>query len=771
MKNQRLRHILTTTVACATLTSLVFPQALAEQATEDVSNVDAVATTDDVQDSTISEEATADDTDAEKVNPKDLAETIKEIDKEIKDAGNKAVTVGEKAVSLKGAGERKAPAKAADDKSTGEALTWGMRSSFNNYTGGPTEVLDGATQNGTKNRFTFQLESVTYDEATEKLEAKFKGGVHYQKYCEDSAKHTNCQLDLKIENPRIVISKEGSYVYAKVDSKKYLSTEKYENTGTEGSQPIAQLYTANAKFTQTNDGKVTWSEIPAVLTKDGVEMFSNFYALNSGLDSLSFSFDKSQLNGNSASYKRLSTDNAKYLVASEKFDDKGLYEHHRELFKYKNNVIVASAHGRFSDHDKAGFALLDRNLGEKSFKHVDLNGYGAIAFDGDKGDLYYTARKKAESGNRWDEDPTKLYKLHVDAKKGFTEEPTLVHTFADDVTAVGYNPVTKDVAVVTKKQTAIVNNGEVKPVDLPEQNKLVEGTGFSSPSNLYGEAAYNSETSELLPMKDGSFVLNGDASSAKKKSAEDGEKTYKGLMVSIDPKKTDAPAKLLETSATESFDISSSAAHSNGETIVRYNKNNAPSNAVAQSFTFKNGALTKESVGDVITGSDSDVKSWGNAVVTDTGALIALDAKDGMLKHVDLKSFKVINNEERDKHNRKTENVAIPQGAKTGEHQHGSILQLDAGTFYVPSFNDEPGESLETYVLRKMYDPKFVPVVEEPEREFPDDGKNEGALSRTWKIVLGVLGALGGILGLLGAANHFFGDHIRNFLEQLNIRL
>lgn len=740
--------------------SLVSPQVLAEQVVEDVT-----ATTDNNQDSTISEEAIADDAADNKIDPKDLAKAIKEIDKELKDASDNAVTAGEKVASLKGTAKNKATAKASNDKSAEKVLTWGMRSSFNNYTGGPTTMLDGATQNDKKNQFTFNLESVSYDKETEKLEAKFKGGVHYQKYCADNTKHTGCQLDLKIENPRIVISKDGSYVFAKVSSKKYNSNETYTNEGTDETKPIAQLYTANATF-KDESGKVTWSEIPALLTKDGAEMFSNFYAVGSGLDSLTFSFEKSQLNGTSSDYKRLSTDNAKYVVASEKFDNEGLYEHHRELFKFNDNVIVASADHRFRDHDKAGFTLLDRNLKEKSFKKLKLNGYGAVAFDENKGDLYYTARKQDESAKRWDEDPKHLYKLHVDANKGFTGEPTLVHTFADDITAIGYNPATKDVAVVTKKQTAIVNKNEIKPVNLPEQAKLAEAAGFSDPDNLYGDASFNSDTNELLPMKDGSFILNGDTSSAKKKADGD-EKTVKGLMVSIDPKNANAPAKLLKESATESLDISSSAAHTDGETIVRYNKNDYEGNAVAQSFTFKDDSLDKVSTGDVVEGAEADVKNWGNAVITDTGALMALDAKDGKIKHVDTKNFKNVQNGETDEHGRKFEPIAIPKGAKTGEHQHGAILQLDKGTFYVPSFDDTKGESEETYVLRKVYDPKFIPQSQEPEREFPE--VEEEGLSKTWKIVLGVFGAIGGLLGIFGLISNFFGDQIRNFLEGIGI--
>lgn len=98
------------------------------------------------------------------------------------------------------------------------SLTWGIRTSFNNYTGGPTSVFGGASQNENKNEFTFELEKTSYDPETERFEAQFKGGIQYKKYCNGT---DSCDLDLKLENPRIVIEKEGSFIYGKVTSKQY----------------------------------------------------------------------------------------------------------------------------------------------------------------------------------------------------------------------------------------------------------------------------------------------------------------------------------------------------------------------------------------------------------------------------------------------------------------------------------------------------------------------------------------------------------------------
>ncbi|APZ32190.1 Cell-surface hemin receptor [Corynebacterium pseudotuberculosis] len=764
LKNQRFRHILTTTVACATLISLTVPNAIAEPESKVVQDPSAIATSDSTPELPASEETTVDAEDDKGVDPNAISAALKDLDKEIKGAGDKAVSVADGILGDKGAAEEKKPAAAAavDRKDKGSTLTWGVRSSFNNYIGGPTAMLDDATQNDKKNQFTFNLESVSYESDTEKLEAKFKGGVHYQKYCDDNTNHTGCKLDLKIENPRIVMSKDGSHVFAKVSSKKYNSNETYTNSGTDDAKPIAQLYTANAVF-EEKDGKVTWSEIPTLLTQDGSEMFSNFYPVNSSLDPLTFSFDESKLEGDKDSYKRLSTDNAKYVVSSQKFDNQVNYELHRELFKFKDHIIVATSDHRFTPNDKAGFALLNRDLAEKSFKGVKINGYGAVAFDEAKGDLYYVAKKT--DTKPFDDDTKSLYKIHVDVETGFGE-PQLVHTFAEEITAVGYNPASKDVVAVTQKQTAIVNQSTITPVVLPEQSELVKESGFTEPKNLYGSiVSYSPAVNELLPVEDGSFVLNGDSASAKK----DG-KQYYGLMVSINPKN----AKLLGESATENIGIQSSAARINRETIVRYNKNASESQAVAQSFRLKDGNLVKESA-DAITGTDADVKNWGNAFVMDDGTIMALDSKDGMIKHVDAKNFKNVQNEKTDEHGRKFESIALPKGAKTAEHQHGSILQLDKGTFYVPSFDDVKGESEETYALRKVYDPKFTPEAQKQGQEFPKveeqkdtPRESKSFLSKTWKVVLGVLGALGGILGILGAANHFFGEQIRSFLDRFH---
>ncbi|MFI5504507.1 HtaA domain-containing protein [Corynebacterium kutscheri] len=746
MKNQRFRHLLTTTIACATLISLTAPHAFAESVSTDISNVDPIATSDIAPNTVVKEEETVNDL-------KDTVETVTETDKTTKDINDNSVTTGENNVTVKDAEPGKKPVGTQDRKGQENTLTWGVRSSFNNYSGGPTEMLDGATQNERKNQFTFDLESVTYDKETEKLEAKFKGGVRYQKYCDDNTKYTNCKLDLKIENPRIVISKAGSYVFAKISSKQYPDGNVYTNDGITETKPIAQLYTANADFKDENN-KITWSEIPATLTTDGNKTFSDFYTVGGGLDPITFNFDKSKLTGDQSEYKRLSTDNAKYLVSPQSFNNEVLYENHRELFKFKGHVIVATADSTGSKVDKTGFSLLDRDLNEKHFKDVDLNWYGAVTFDEKNGDLYYVKNIEGNYKN--------VYKIHVHTKTGFSE-PKLVYTFNDDVTTLGYNPHTGDVVAVSKKQTAIINSKSIVPLSLPSDQELVKEYGFTDAEHVYGNSySFSPAATELLPMEDGTFILNANGSSAKKNSTK-----FYGLMVSINPRNKEKPARFLPESAMAWAKLKSNSARVKGNLIIRFNDNPSEDHAVAQSFRYENGKLIDLQGKNPVRGTASDIKSWGNAFITDEGTVIALDSKDGILKHVDIKTFKKIQDNKPDKYGRVLEDIAIPSGAKTASHHHGSLLQLDEGTFYVSAYDASKGEAEETYVLRKVYDPKFVPESFEEKPDIPDaDEQSNSSLSNTWKIILGVFGGLASIVGIFGVVNHFFGEQIRNFFQQ-----
>lgn len=626
--------------------------------------------------------------------------------------------------------ETKTPvAELAEGISNTGSLTWGIRTSFNNYTGGPTSVFGGAKENANKNEFTFPLESTSYDAETEKFEARFKGGLRYQKYCRLNAgtatksdyEKATCELDLKIENPRIVIAKEGSYVYATVSSKQYRKNNTYTNNGNEN--PLAELITASAEFTKTETA-VTWHGIPTTLTEDGNKMFSEFYSAGSALAPITFTFDASQ----HSQLKRPSFDNTKYRVSTQEFNNQVPYEHHRNLFKVGNHVLVSTAGYRFTQYEGAGLALLDRNLKQKYFSPIKINEYGAVAFDEKNNDFYYVGKNL--DGKLYMDDKNTLYKVHVDVHSGFGE-PVKVHTFDKDITSIGYHPQTHTIAIVTLNQLGIIKQGEMSTQALPDSTSLLKEAGFEDKSgeNIYGPL-YNTsnEPSELLPMDDGTFVLNSDGQATK------GTEKFYGLMVSINPEDKNKPlVKVLENSGTSVVSLGSSAAHTNGKTIVRVNKNPHRDHSYAQSLQYEAGRITTAN-----TPVKTDfISGWGNLFVTEDNKVLALNGQKGKLEWRDPDTFAEIDGEA---------SIAIPNGGKTYERIHGPILQLDEGTFYIPSYDASEGETKEMYSLRKVY----VPEIDERLNNEPDTNDTHQPATPIWQIVLSVLGGLGLVGALVG---------------------
>ncbi|WP_197457052.1 HtaA domain-containing protein [Brevibacterium ravenspurgense] len=175
------------------------------------------------------------------------------------------------------------PGAAFAESASEGSLDWGIRTSFNNYTGGPSEILGGAAESPTG--FTFELVSQKYEAETNLTDLQFNGFVRYLQYCDIPTNPATggCALDLRFEDPRVVISDSDSYLEATVYSKQYPSGEIWAP-----SEPVrvANLHTASATM-DASDGRVKWSNIASTLTEDGNKMFSEFYSPGEALDPLS----------------------------------------------------------------------------------------------------------------------------------------------------------------------------------------------------------------------------------------------------------------------------------------------------------------------------------------------------------------------------------------------------------------------------------------------------------------------------------------------------
>lgn len=228
-------------------------------------------------------------------------------------------------------------------------------------------------------------------------------------------------------------------------------------------------------------------------------------------------------------------------------------------------------------------------------------------------------------------------------------------------------------------------------------------------------------------MDDGTFVLNADGQGIKGT-----EKLY-GLMVSINPEGQEKPlAKILENSGTNEVSLGTSAAHTNGKTIVRVNKNSHHDHSYAQSLQYEAGKITTAN-----TPIKTDfISGWGNLFVTEDNKVLALNGQKGKLEWRDPDTFTEIEGEA---------SIAIPNGGKTYERIHGPILQLDEGTFYVPSYDASEGETKEMYSLRKVY----VPEIDE-QLNNESDIEDSKPSTPIWQIVLSVLGGLGLVGALVG---------------------
>lgn len=199
---------------------------------------------------------------------------------------------------------------ASDATAQTEYMDWALRDSFLRYVGGATNVSDGATKmysNGSntgsevEQAYRFQLDKATYEETGHVTRADFKGTVEYFRYCNGQpAQRGNCDLELTISKPTVVLSDEGSYVEADVRSKQYPGGAIFEKQRAR----IADIDPSSATFTAggtaVDDGAadknaagsntVTWSNLVPRLTQDGVDTFSGFYNLESPLASLNFTY-------------------------------------------------------------------------------------------------------------------------------------------------------------------------------------------------------------------------------------------------------------------------------------------------------------------------------------------------------------------------------------------------------------------------------------------------------------------------------------------------
>lgn len=608
---------------------------------------------------------------------------------------------------------------------TSGKLNWGIRESFNNYTNGASKVEDGATRISTNN-FEFKLEKATYDAAKERTEAQFRGKIVYLKYCDDMKTFTNCQLDLTIKDPKIVISNEENYVEAVVDSKQYPSGEWYKSNGP---VKIANLYPGSATV-DSKDNSTEWTNVVSALANPGgVKMFSEFYGENEGLAPLSFSYD-----GAGAKPSLLK---GGYIQAGNEWKSGQEYsDGHHKLVDLGDAILVAAG--------KKGFYLLDNDL--KELQKLEVPGLGKVkvgAYDSAAHMYYYV-----DSKNKKD-------LMGIEVSSTSLGQPKKIATATGNIENIGYHPKTNQVVVISETTSdkyiplneretklGILSGNTFDYKDLPKPKDLfakdLNGLDVIGTNTPYSMMLDHNDVPEFLPMNDGTFILS--TSSDMRADTPDSQQLFKGILISIKPDAagTDADpyAKPMEGSRTNNPELNDLLhIHSNGSLIVRFDKNEHKDYSFGQILKYTDRDVEK--VSERLGVDQTGFTGWANVGFDNKGNAIIESGSEGKLTWYDSNKKELLKDTE----------VRLSRGRQTFEFPHGTFIVREDGTIIVPNYN-KSDDTNEVYSLVKLVDSSKPPAVKESSDESAleklknkHDGSESGSSTGgfSWSSVLGKL--------------------------------
>lgn len=555
-------------------------------------------------------------------------------------------------------------AQTAEDGS----LNWGIRSSFDNYTGGATQVTDGAVKNATG--YSFELVSKRYEAAGNVTDLQFNGTVIYRKYCSIPSKpmEGTCSLDLRFNDPRIVISDAESYLEATVSSKQYQTGETW---APEAPVRIANLYTSSATMTSA-DGRVNWANIASTLTPEGNKMFSDFYKVGEALDPISLTY--------AGEGGRPAGDSGKPTLADVSWDSNKDYTDGPHIMVDADPYILVGEPG-------GKIVLLDENLQELSRTTGTLPKSTTYAYDKTTKTVYFTTMR----------DRKKLYAVSiVDGRFG---EERVVFTADSNISAIGVNAVGEVAAIAVSsnyKTAVLISNatGEFAQAELPSSQDLL-GAQYSEGS-IWGAPSFD-ENMELLPMKDNTFVfnpeadpyLNGESSSAK------------GLLISIDVKgQTPAErAKYMTGSDHGNRTAYVRSIATDGETIYRFTPNAYGGNTTTEILRYADRNVTS-----VMPVSKTGMVGIAAVSFMPDGTVLLQEGNTGTLQYLELGTFTA------------SSEIPLPNGKNTQKAVNNTFVVRENAIF-VPTYDESRGDYREYYVLRKLNIPVQVTAPETPTDE------------------------------------------------------
>ncbi|MCS4535675.1 HtaA domain-containing protein [Corynebacterium sp. HS2168-gen11] len=595
-------------------------------------------------------------------------------------------------------------ASATETGMPGELL-WGIRPSFNSYTNGPTFIKDGASQKGQD--FAFPISSYSYDAASEHTEAQFSGAIVYRKYCsggDGTDLSVNCDLDLTIANPKVVLDPNGSYLEATVSSKQYQTNETFAPAAP---VKIAKLFTASANFSKT-DTAVNWANIPTTLDPAGVKVFSEFYEPGSGLGAVTFSATGE---GN-----RLSSDKAVLTAVDGTWVSQGKsYDSsRRELFAVGQKALVAE--------NGTGLVLVDKELNTVAKIDFPLTNLGVADYDAANQYFYYT--EVGPGGHSSYNTEIKRVKVHADS----FGTPETVGTVADPVVALGVHDTTGKIIAITVKDVTDYNvpandrtahlytieNGALSaPMELPN-SETVFGKPVVEGGTAYGTLfpSYDRHA-KLLSMNDGTFVFFPFMEA--ELEGESGANDKNGLLsIDLTASGNDV-VKLLDGTRTPGQPFALEGIATDGNTIIRWDKNDAEEYARVQRLDYANRAVT---AGEI---KHPTLPGWAGVNWDQEGNPFALIGTNSKLVWFDTETFAPVVEDG------STKEIVVPNGGETFVIYQGNPLRLRDGSLFVPTRNRGNDDSYEL----KLFKNPTAPVLPDNTNDTNEDRLKEAHKEQT----------------------------------------
>lgn len=582
------------------------------------------------------------------------------------------------------------PVAVSPPESTSAAapLTWGVRTSFNNYVGGPTFVTDGAQW--ANKTFTFRYKNKTWSEASQRLVVNYEGTIRYRKYCEGDSQDLgiNCQLDLTLKDPSIVIEDAGSYIEATVSSKQYLTGEFYA--------PNKPVRIANISLVGgeavTEGEQHMWKNLTTTITAEGVRMFSNFYNVGEALDPFSFGFS-----GDGPVFKAPQPGDlltGAQWKSGEKYTDlHRVFSGPREGEGQPATVLVGIK-GK-------GFRLLDSELKELAHVELPLNRYGAMTYEPQAQRLFFS--RDADKG---------IYAFDV-TTTGFDNPRKIA-----DAPAVPLSMgVKKDGKVVIISAATGIENGKdafmtildgekTKDIPLPDSSQLLGADIGQYSDSVYAPITPLGDSYDLAELADGSMVYNPYTDV----SLNDKDETSKrGYLIRLNPEAESSEGAATLMKGSEVKDRSTYLDHMvvspGGKSIIRFNTTDGDGSRV-QVYDYADSDVVPAAPARALPGLGSIA-----AVGFQGDAPVIYEGKGGAMHWFDAHLTK------------ENKKFPVPLGFKTEQKAHGSLLVREDGIF-VPTVNAAAENSyFELYGLQKItivQDKLVVPPSEEPNLTDPD---------------------------------------------------